>query len=182
MLQITVPGVEMYDEVNEEFIVMKERTIQLEHSLVSISKWEAKFCKPFISKTDKTDEEVVEYVKCMTITQNVEPDVYLRLTRENYEEIERYINAPMTATTFKDMKGGGKKNSGEIVTNEIIYYWMVSLNIDKEYEKWHLNRLLTLIRVCNEKNAPPKKMSKKDTVNQYAALNKARRQKFNSKG
>jgi hypothetical protein len=119
----------------------------------------------------------------MTITQNVEPDVYQRLTRENYEEIEKYINAPITATTFKDTKSGGKKKSdGEIVANEVLYYWMVPLNIDKEYEKCHLNRLLTLIRVCNEKNAPQKKMSKKDTINQYAALNKARKQKLNSKG
>ena len=181
MLQITVPAVELYDEKNNMFINLEERTLHLEHSLVSVSKWEAKYCKPFISKTDKTDEEVVDYIKMMTLTQDVEPDVYKRLTKANYEAIENYINAPMTATTFKDMNGGGKKNN-DVVTNEVIYYWMVSLGIDKEYEEWHLNRLLTLVRVCNEKNAPQKKMSKKDTINQYAALNKARRQKLNSKG
>ena len=180
MLQITVPAVELYDEKNEEFIYAKERTLQLEHSLVSLSKWESKWCKPFISKTNKTDEEVKDYVKCMTITQNVEPDVYDRLTPSNYDEIEKYINAPMTATTFKEGRGG-KKNTG-IITNEIIYFWMVSLNIPKECEKWHLNRLLTLIRVCNEKNAPSKKMSKSDIMKQNAALNAARRQKLNSKG
>lgn len=180
MLQITVPGVELYDEKNEEFIYLKERTLQLEHSLVSLSKWEAKWHKPFISKTNKTEEEVVDYVKCMTITQNVDPDVYTRLTKQNYDEIEAYINAPMTATTFKEGRLG-KKGSG-IVTNEIIYYWMVSLNIYKECEKWHLNRLLTLIRVCNEKNAPSKKMSKSEIMKNNAALNAARRQKLNSKG
>ena len=180
MLQITVPGIELYDEKNECFIYLKERTLQLEHSLVSLSKWESKWCKPFISKTNKTDEEVVDYVKCMTITQNVEPDVYSRLTRDNYDEIEKYINASMTATTFKEGRGG--KKSGGIITAEIIYYWMISLGISKEYEKWHLNRLLTLIRVCNEKNAPSKKMSKSEIMRNNAALNAARRQKLNSKG
>ena len=180
MLQITVPGVEIYDEKNNEFLYTKERTLQLEHSLVSLSKWESKWCKPFISKTDKTNEEVKDYVKCMTITQNVEPDVYERLTAQNYEEIETYINAPMTATTFREGRLGRK--SGGIVTNEIIYYWMVSLGSDKEYEKWHLNRLLTFIRVCNEKNAPAKKMSPTEIMKNNAALNAARRQKLNSKG
>ena len=180
MLQITVPGIELYDEKNQEFIYLKERTLQLEHSLVSLSKWESKWCKPFISKTNKTDEEVRDYVKCMTITQNVDPEVYMRLTTQNYDEIEAYINAPMTATTFKEGRLG--KKSGGVVTNEIIYYWMVSLNIPKECEKWHLNRLLTLIRVCNEKNAPSKKMSKSEIMKQNAALNAARRQKLNSKG
>lgn len=181
MLEITVPAVELYDEKNNMFINLEERTIHLEHSLVSVSKWEAKYCKPFISKTDKTDEEVVDYIKMMTLTQDVEPDVYQRLTKANYEAIENYINAPMTATTFRESKGSGKK-SNETVTNEVIYYWMSSLGIEKAYEEWHLNRLLTFIRVCNEMNAPKKKMSKKDTVNQYAALNRARRQKLNSKG
>lgn len=180
MLQITVPGVELYDEKNNEFLYLKERTLQLEHSLVSLSKWESKWCKPFISKNNKTDEEVKDYVRCMTITQNVEPDVYNRLTRQNYDEIEAYINAPMTATTFKEGRLG--KKSGGVVTNEIIYYWMVSLNIPMDREKWHLNRLLTLIRVCNEKNAPSKKMSKSEIMKQNAAMNAARRQKLNSKG
>ena len=180
MLQITVPGIELYDEKNQEFIYLKERTLQLEHSLVSLSKWESKWCKPFISKTDKTEEEIRDYVKCMTITQNVEPDVYLRLTNSNYDEIEAYINAPMTATTFKEGRLG--KKSGGIVTNEIIYYWMSALNIWKECEKWHLNRLLTFIRVCNEKNAPAKKMSRSEIMKNNAAINAARRQKLNSKG
>lgn len=180
MLQITVPGVELYDEKNNEFIYLKERTLQLEHSLVSISKWESKWCKPFISKTDKTEEEIADYVKCMTITQNVDPDIYQRLTKSNYDEIEKYINAPMTATTFREGRGG-KKNNG-IITAEIIYYWMIALTIPKDYEKWHFNRLLTLIRVCNEKNAPSKKMSKSEIMKNNAALNAARRQQFNSKG
>ena len=182
MLQITVPGVEMYDEKNNLFICTKERSLQLEHSLVSISKWESKWCKPFISKTnDKTEEEIVDYIKCMTITQNVDPEVYYRLTKSNYEEIEKYINAPMTATTFKKAVGGGRRN-GEIITAEIIYYWMITLNIPIKFEKWHLNRLLTQIRVCNEKNTPGKKMSKREVMSQYASLNAARKQQLNSKG
>ena len=182
MLQITVPGVEMYDEKNNMFIYTKERSLQLEHSLVSISKWESKWGKPFISKAnDKTEEEIVDYIKCMTITQNVDPEVYYRLSKKNYEEIERYINAPMTATTFKKAVGGGRRGS-EVITAEIIYWWMIALNIPIQFEKWHLNRLLTQIRVCNEKNSPGKKMSKKEVMSQYASLNAARRQQFNSKG
>lgn len=180
MLQITVPGIELYDEKNNCFIYLEERTLQLEHSLVSLSKWEAKWHKPFISKTQKTEEEIRDYVKCMTITQNVDPGVYDRLTPNNYDEIERYINAPMTATTFKEGRSG--KKGGGMVTNEIIYYWMVSLNIPKDCEKWHLNRLLTLVRVCNEKNAPSKKMSRSEIMRNNAAMNAARRQQLNSKG
>ena len=182
MLQITVPGVEMYDEKNNLFIHTKERTLQLEHSLVSLSKWESKWSKPFISKTeDKTDEEAIDYIKCMTITQNVDPEVYTRLTSKNYEEIEQYINAPMTATTFKKAVGGGRRNN-DVVTAEIIYWWMIALNIPMDREKWHLNRLLTLVRVCNDKNTPGKKMSRRDIVSQYASLNAARKQQQNSKG
>jgi hypothetical protein len=180
MLQITVPAVELYDEKNNRFVYLKERTLQLEHSLVSVSKWESKWCKPFISKTDKTDEEVNDYIKCMTITQNVDPDVYQRLSKENYDEIQKYISAPMTATTFKEGRGGRRSN--EIVTAEIVYYWMVSHNIPLSCEKWHFNKLLTLIRVCNEKNAPSKKMSKSEIMKSNAALNAARRQQLNSKG
>lgn len=182
MLQITVPGVEMYDEKNNMFIYTKERSLQLEHSLVSLSKWESKWGKPFISKNnDKSEEEIVDYIKCMTITQNVDPEVYYRLSKKNYEEIENYINAPMTATTFKKAVGGVRRNN-ETVTAEIIYWWMITLNIPIDREKWHLNRLLTLIRVCNEKNTPGKKMSKREVMSQYASLNAARKQQLNSKG
>ena len=182
MLQITVPGVEMYDEVNNLFIHTKERTLQLEHSLVSLSKWESKWGKPFLSKkNDKTDEQVIDYIKCMTVTQNVDPEVYNRLTKENYEAINKYINSPMTATTFNKAVGGGRRGN-DVVTAEIIYWWMIALNIPMSCEKWHLNRLITLVRVCNEKNNPGKKMSSKAIASQYASLNAARLQQLNSKG
>ena len=180
MLQIVIPGNEFFDEEKGEFIYEKDQILQLEHSLVSISKWESKWCKGFLSKKEKTTEEILDYIKCMTITQNVKPDVYNRLTMENVKEIEEYIAAPMTATYFsKDL--GGKTNT-EPVTSELIYYWMIALQIPPQYEKWHLNRLLTLIRVCNIKNQPPKKRSKRDLMSRNAALNAARRQQLNSKG
>lgn len=185
MLQITIPATvtEEFDEELNEFIykpALKEQTLQLEHSLVSLSKWESKWCKPFLYSKNKTDEEILDYVKCMTITQNVNPEVYTRLSSQNVEAINNYIDAPMTATTFSSDKNG-KKNR-EIITAELIYYWMIALNIPFECQKWHLNRLLTLIRVCNIKNAPPKKMSKRDIMNRNAALNAARRKQLNSKG
>jgi len=180
MLQITVPAVELWDEKRQLFINVKEHKIQLEHSLVSISKWESKWCKPFLSRNDKTVEEVLDYVKCMTITQNVDPEIYKYLTEENVAAINEYIDAPMTATTFSE--DGLSKTNREIVTSELIYYWMISLNIPIKFEKWHLNRLLTLIRVCNIKNSPPKKMSRKEILARNAALNAERRKKLNTKG
>lgn len=180
MLKITIPGHEFWDERNEEFISVKTQTLVLEHSLVSLSKWESKWCKPFLSKKDMTFEETIDYIRCMTLTKNVSPEIYKCITRENIKEITDYINAPMTATWFSEQKGGPKNR--EIVTSELIYYWMISLNIPMECQKWHLNRLLTLIRVCNIKNTPPKKMSKKAITSRNAALNAARRQQLNTKG
>lgn len=180
MLQITIPAREQWDDLKQEFIVSKEQTLQLEHSLVSVSKWESKWNKPFLTNQPKTREETIDYVRCMTITQNVEPEVYYNLTQKNLEDIFKYVDAPMTATTFSN--NGSKKTSREITTSELIYYWMVALEIPFECQKWHLNRLITLIRVCNEKNQPPKKQSKRETMNQYAALNAARRAKLKSKG
>ncbi len=162
MLQITVPAVDLWDETKEEFITTKEQVLQLEHSLVSVSKWEAKWCKTFLSKKEKTYEETIDYIKCMTITQNVNPIVYKCLTNENIEQINKYISAPMTATWFSDDNAGTPNR--EQVTSELIYYWMIALNIPFECQKWHLNRLLTLIRVCNIKNKPPKKMNRSEIM------------------
>ncbi len=180
MLQITIPAAEMYDERKNEFVSIKEQTLQLEHSLVSLQKWESKWCKPFLNKQDKTSEELLDYVKCMTITQNVDPIVYHFLTNDNIKQINSYIEAPMTATTFSEDKNA-KKNR-EIITAELIYYWIIALNIPFECRKWHLNQLLTLVKVCNIKNQPPKKTSKKDLLSRNAALNAARRKQFNTSG
>jgi hypothetical protein len=180
MLQITIPAVELWDERKQEFVTTKEQTLQLEHSLVSISKWESKWCKPFLSKQEKTFEETLDYIKCMTITQNVDPEVYNYLTNENIEEINMYIEDPMTATYFSDDKT--VKPNREQITAELIYYWMIALNIPFECQKWHLNRLLTLIKVCNIKNQPPKKRSRKEIMSRNAALNAARRKQLNTKG
>jgi hypothetical protein len=181
MLRITVPKREYWDEKEEKFIYTKEQTLQLEHSLVSLSKWESKWNKAFISKAEKTHEETLDYVRCMTITQNVDPEVYHRLTDENIREINAYIDAPMTATYLSEDKNSSKK-SNEVITSELIYYWMIAMNIPPEYQKWHLNRLLTLIRVCERKNTPAKKMSKKELASRHAAINARNRQRFNSKG
>lgn len=180
MLNITIPAIEMWDEYKQEFVNRKETKLQLEHSLVSLSKWESKWCKSFLSGKEKTTEEVTDYVRCMTITQNVDPEVYNYLTVDNITEINEYIRAPMTATTFNEDKNN--KRNREVVTAELIYYWMIALNIPLKCEKWHLNRLLTLIRVCNIKNQPPKKKSKQEILNRHAALNAARRKQLNTKG
>lgn len=180
MLEITIPAREFWDEVNEQFIIVKEQTLRLEHSLVSLSKWESKWHKPFLSQENKTYEETLDYIQCMTLTQNVDPLVYKSIDNTIMAKINAYLNAPMTATTFSDIDK--KRPSREIITAEIIYYWMIALNIPAEYQKWHLNRLMTLIKVCSIKNQPSKKMNKQDIMSRNAALNAARRQKLNSKG
>lgn len=181
MLRITVPvSPEGWDEKKQEFVEPKTQDLQLEHSLISLSKWESKWCKPFLTKEDKTYEETLDYIKFMTLTQNVNPSVYDCLTLENVQAINEYIMAPMTATTFFD-NGHGSRNK-EIITSELIYYWMITLNIPFECQKWHLNRLITLIKVCNVKNAPPKKMSKREIISRNAQLNAARRKQLNTKG
>ena len=180
MLEITIPAMEAWDERTEKFVYTKEVTLRLEHSLVSLSKWESKWKKPFLTKHTKTLEETIDYVKCMTLTQNVDPMVYHFLSDSNIKQINDYIESPMTATTFPQEKSG--KSNGEQTTAELIYYWMIALNIPFECQKWHLNRLLTLIKVCSIKNQPPKKMSKNDIRSRNAALNAARRKKLNTKG
>lgn len=180
MLTITIPAREQFNEETNEFIETKEQTLVLEHSLVSISKWESKWHKAFLSKKEKTYEETIDYVKCMTLTQNVDPNVYMNLTHANLKEILDYIDNPMTATTIKEPKS--KAFNTEVTTSELIYYWMVSLNIPFECQKWHLNRLITLIRVCNVKNKPPKKRSRREILSEYAAINEARRREWNTKG
>lgn len=179
MLNITVPAAEYFDDSKEEFIYVKETTLCLEHSLVSLSKWESKWNKPFLSKSHKTREETLDYIRCMTITQNVNPLVYLGLTAENIEQINNYIDAPMTATWFSKSKKSSRNQ--RVVTSEIIYYWMLSLNIPFECQKWHLNRLLTLIQVCNEENNPQKK-SQKEAIADRRALNARRKKEMNTKG
>lgn len=183
MLKITIPATEMYDEANDEFVTVEEQTLELEHSLVSLSKWEAKWCKPFLTKDQKTVEETIDYIQCMTLTPDVDPDVYrfIPMYPTLMKEINEYIAAPMTATWFSDSQKRGKA-SGEQTTSELIYYWMVALTIPFECQHWHLNRLLTLVQVCNLKNQPSKKMSKRDILTRNKALNDARRQQLNSKG
>lgn len=181
MLTITVPiSPEGWDEAKQEFVEPKYQTLQMEHSLISLSKWESKWQKPFYSKKGMTDEETLDYIKCMTLNKNIDPDVYSHLTRENIKAVMDYISNPMTATTFgKEDKG---PNNKEVITSELIYYWMIASNIPLECEKWHLNRLITLIRVCSIKNNPPKKRSRREIMSRNAALNAARRKQMNTNG
>lgn len=182
MLRLTIPAQEFWDEKKEMFIYTKEQTLCLEHSLVSLSKWESKWNKPFITKGMKTTEETIDYIKCMTITQNVDPAVYERITNEHIQKVNEYVDAPMTATWFSDDNEPKGKGSSEQVTSELIYYWMIAFGIPAEYQKWHLNRLLTLIKVCNVKNKPHKKKSMKEIISRNRMLNEARKKKLNTRG
>lgn len=186
MLTIKIKGKELYNQQTKEFIMVKDTTLALEHSLVSVSKWEAKYHKPFISKDQKTRDETLYYIKCMTITQNVDPNVYLALTNDNLKAINEYIDDSMTATWFNERKGPDGRprgpKSSEQITSELIYYWMIALEIPFECQKWHLNRLLVLIRICNIKNQPSKKASKQETLSRNAQLNAARKKKLGTTG
>lgn len=183
MLTIHSPDAELYNEKTNEFVTVKGQELQMEHSLVSISKWESKWRVPFLQSLEKrsiTPEQLQDYFKCMTINKNVDDSVYLNLSQENINEIIDYINSPMTATWFSEdnQTGSGK----EIVTAEVVYYYMIELNIPFECQKWHFQRLWTLIKVVNEKRKPSKKMSKQQIYSRNKALNEARRAKMKSKG
>lgn len=180
MLRIAIPGREIWDEKSENFIQIKGAVLQLEHSLVSLSKWESKWHKPFQGNEEKTFEEMTDYIRCMTLTQNVNPLVYTLIDEDIMKKVSDYIADPMTATWFS--KDDKSPPSREIITAEIIYYWMITLNIPFECQKWHLNRLITLIRVCGAKNAPAKKMNRRQLAKRNAALNAARRKQLNSRG
>lgn len=179
MLDIIIPETERFDEKNMQFVYSKEQKLTLEHSLIAVSKWESKYEKPFLS-SDKSSEEVLDYIRFMTLTQNVKPETYFHLSKKNLDEIQAYIEAPMTATTFKKIeRRGGKK---EIITAELIYYWMIAFNIPFECQKWHLNKLLTLIEVCARKNEPQKKKSRREIAAEHRAINAANRARFHTKG
>lgn len=182
MIELTIPAYELFNEKTNEFIEFKGRTIQLEHSLISISKWESRWNKPFFGSEKHTGEEVLDYIKCMTINKGVPDTAYLYLSDKQYADILDYIAAPMTATVITD-RNENKNNRREILTSEVIYYYMIACNIPIECERWHINRLFTLIKVCGIKNdTNPKKQSKRETLANNAALNAARRKKMNSKG
>lgn len=180
MLTVNIPASEVYDEANNEFIEVRATSITLEHSLLSISKWESKWHKPFLGKEEKTEEEMLDYIRCMTLTQNVNPDIYRALPQSVISEISDYIANPMTATWFSNV--GVQRRNTEVVTSELIYYWMVALQIPFECQKWHLNRLLTLIRICELKNRPGKKMSRSAVLKRNHALNEARKASMHTRG
>lgn len=182
MLEIIVPASEFFDEASQEFCSMKSCVLRLEHSLVSISKWESKYHKPFLSDDQKTDEEALDYIRFMTLTQNVDPTVYLGLTSELYDKINAYLMDPMTATTFSNIEKRQDPFARSVVTSELIYYWMTALNIPMECQKWHINRLLTLIRVASIKNQAEKKMDRQSQAEMYARLNAERRKQMGTSG
>jgi len=180
MLKITIKGDEFYDETIEEFLTIGDFSLELEHSLLSVSKWESKHKKPFLSNNQKSPEETLSYIEAMIITPNYPIDTFTRLTRENINDINEYIESSESATTFGQMPE--RKGRGEVITSELIYYWMLSFNIPFECERWHLNRLFALIRVCNLKNSKPKKMSKGELAQRNRELNAQRRAQLGTSG
>lgn len=175
MLQIVIPEREYFDNSKQEFVYLKEQKLTLEHSLISISKWESKWKKPFLDKKEKTQEESMDYIRCMSIGKEIDAITMQWIPQEVIKQINDYISDPMTATWFNETN---RKNNGQIITSELIYYWMIAFHVPAEYDKWHLNRLLTLIQICELKNAPKKKMKRKDIYARNAALNAARKQQL----
>lgn len=178
MLELEIYKPEVYDEETNEFSLPFVGLLKLEHSLRSISKWESKWEIPYIGDKPKTDEQTLDYLRCMIVEGDEKSLAYL--TRGNLETVAKYIDAKMSATWFSDR--GNRPPSREVITSEVIYYWMVALQIDFQCQDWHLNRLLTLIKVANEKNQPPKKMSKADLAARNRELNAKRREQQRTSG
>lgn len=180
MLSLPIYGPESYDARRDQFTRTELFRLELEHSLVSLSKWESKFEKPFLGEGEKTQEELLWYIEAMHTGENLPVDWAQKLENSDIAAINEYLNAKMTATWFVDVPGRPAKK--EVITAEIVYYWMISLNVPHEFQNWHLNRLLTLIRVINEKNSPPKKMSREEIIARNRALNEERQRKYKTTG
>lgn len=182
MLVITLPAVEYFDETSNQFNKAEEVVLRLEHSLASLSKWEETFEKAFLGKQEKTNEEMYTYIRFMNDTEDIPRDVTSRLTSDDLDAINRYINAKKSAVWFPEEGGEGNVPSRETITSELIYYWMIALQIPFECQHWHLNRLFSLIKVCNKKNAPAKKMSAGELAAKRRKLNDERRAKYGTSG
>lgn len=181
MLRITIEDDELFDDEKQEFVngpVLA--VIDLEHSLISVSKWESKHQKPFLAKGEKTSDEIFDYLKAMIMTPDVDPDILYRCSQKNIDAIQQYIDSPQSATTFGNMPN--RRGPGETITSELVYYWMVQFNIPFECQEWHINRLFSLIRICNIKNAKPTKMNKHEVAMRNRELNAQRRAQLNTSG
>lgn len=179
MLKLTVLGTETFNDVTSEFGSEGDVVLELEHSLVSLSKWEAEFEKPFLTNDQKTAVEILAYIKAMCLDPDIPESVFEKLSGENFREINSYIDAKMTATWFNENRSAPSR---EVVTSELIYYWMTVYTIPFSCETWHLNRLFTLIRICNIKHDKPKTMSRSDQAAEQRRLNNERKNRFNSTG
>lgn len=172
MLEITVTGRELWDSRTCTFYVLKDQVLQLEHSLLSISKWESITHKPFLGKDPHTSKEIATYIRCMTLNKGVDPKAYEALTTKDLEKIKAYIDDPATATWFSKDENS-RRPSRKAITSELIYYWMIAGNVPMQCEKWHLNRLLTLLHIIEIKNRPKKKGSRMSS-SRMASLNAQR--------
>lgn len=180
MLTIIIKGAELFDEQTSTFNTLDDTTIELEHSLLSLSKWESKYKIPFLNSVDKTGEQIFGYIQAMVMTPNLDPDVLYHLSKENIAQIQEYIDSSESATTFGRMPE--RRGPGEVITSELIYFWMVSFQIPFECETWHLNRLFSLIRICNIKNTKQKPMSRNELAQRNAAINAERRKQLGTSG
>lgn len=182
MLTVIVPGKDHFNDATQKFVTIGDEVLELEHSLASISKWESEHEIPFLGEDDKTSDQMMSYIRHMTLGPERPKELYDRLTQKNVDAIGTYIDRKMTATWFTDNPNVKGPRASEVVTAELIYYWMVSLQIPFECQHWHLKRLLTLIQVCNLKNQPAKKMPRKEAMSKQRALNQARQAKHNTSG
>lgn len=180
MLTITIEGEEFFDEENQIFLTRGDVVLELEHSLAALSKWESKWLKPFLSDNDKTSEETLDYVRCMCVTPDIAPEIFSKLNQTHIDKISEYLDSKQTATWFSD--DGRQSKSREVITTELIYYWMITLGIPLEAEQWHLSRLIALIRVFNAKNSPPKKMSPDEIARRQRELNAKRKAELGTRG
>jgi hypothetical protein len=171
----------LWDEETETFVEHIVSSIDFEHSLASMSKWESKWEQAFLGRTEKTAEQVYDYLSMMCLTPGVTREQILGLSQENFTQINEYIESQQTATKFAEQPN--RRGSGEQITSDLVYYWMVAFRIPWEAQYWHLNKLLALVRICNAKQSgKTQKVPRHDTAQRNRDLNAERRKKYGTSG
>lgn len=181
-------GDELFDEETNTFLHPVGKKLHLEHSLLSISKWEAEWEIPFLN-TDKTSEQSLSYIKCCVLDDDFDELLLNTLSDKNILDFNAYLSKGMTAKKIIDLRSSLSQKrksrrpaSQKALTSEDIYYSMIQFHVWKECEEWPLQRLLSLLQLCSLKSNSTGEMSKSDQAKFYREENARRKAKYHTNG